>query len=182
LKQKNPGNKAEAIEVLTEEKRLFPPPPEFKQSAHIKGMEEYTALYKESVEDPEGFWDRMAGIVDWTKKWDKVFECDLEKPEIKWFLGGRLNAAYNCIDRHLKTFRRNKAALIWESDEGDVKTYTYRQLSRKGRYKGRPRYNLPFHDTGARDSGARLRQDRGDTQRRLRGLQFSLPQGAYKRL
>jgi acetyl-CoA synthetase len=85
LRQKNPEKMAETIKVLTEEKRLFPPPQEFKESAHIKGMEEYTALYKESVEDPEGFWDRMAGIVDWTKKWDKVFECDFEKPEIKWF-------------------------------------------------------------------------------------------------
>ncbi len=131
MRQKNPEKMAETIKVLTEEKRLFPPPQEFKESAHIKGMEEYTALYKESVEDPEGFWDRMAGIVDWTKKWDKVFECDFEKPEIKWFLGGRLNAAYNCIDRHLKGFRRNKAALIWESDEGEVKTYTYQQLSRE---------------------------------------------------
>jgi acetyl-CoA synthetase len=131
LKQKNPEMITGTISVLTEEKRLFPPPPDFQKTAYIKGMEEYKNLYKESIEDPEGFWGRMAGIVDWSKKWDRVCEWDFKRPEIKWFAGGRLNATYNCIDRHLKTWRRNKAAVIWEGDDGTVKTYTYQQLSRE---------------------------------------------------
>lgn len=119
----------EIIEVLLRERRVFPPPAEFKDSAHIKGAEEYERLYKESIEEPEGFWDRMAGVIDWTKKWDKVVEWDFKKPSVKWFIGGRLNASYNCIDRHLKTWRKNKAAIIWEGDDGAYRTFTYQQLS-----------------------------------------------------
>ncbi len=125
-----PKNKVEeTIEVLMSEKRLFPPSPEFKKSAYIKGMEEYNSLYRESIEEMEGFWNRMAGIVDWDKKWDKVVEWDFHKPSIKWFINGKLNAAYNCVDRHLSTWRRNKAAVIWEGDDGTYRTYTYQQLS-----------------------------------------------------
>ncbi len=92
-------------------------------------MEEYNSLYRESIEEMEGFWNRMAGIVDWDKKWDKVVEWDFHKPSIKWFINGKLNAAYNCVDRHLSTWRRNKAAIIWEGDDGTYRTYTYQQLS-----------------------------------------------------
>jgi acetyl-CoA synthetase len=119
----------ETIKVLMTEERLFPPPPELKKNAYIKGIEEYDALYKESIEDMEGFWARMAGILDWNKGWDRVVEWDFHKPSIKWFINGKLNAAYNCIDRHLKTPRRNKAAIIWEGDDGSYRTYTYQQLS-----------------------------------------------------
>ncbi len=117
------------IQVMMEEHRLFPPPEEFSKRAHIKSMEEYESLYRESVEDPEGFWARMADIIDWTKKWDKVLEWDFKRPEVKWFINGRLNASYNCVDRHLRSWRRNKAAIIWEGDDGTSKTYTYEQLS-----------------------------------------------------
>ena len=119
----------ESIDVLLHERRLFPPPPDIMQRAHIKGAEEYERLYKESIEDPDGFWDRMGGILDWTKKWEKVSVWDFRKPSIKWYLDGKLNASYNCIDRHLGTWRRNKAAIIWEGYDGSYRTFTYQQLS-----------------------------------------------------
>jgi len=126
-----PADKRESIDVLLQERRVFPPPAELQEKAHIKGAEEYERLYRESVEDPDGFWGRMGGILDWSKKWDKVSEWDFHKPEIKWYLNGKLNASYNCLDRHLSTWKRNKAAIIWEGDDGTTKTYTYQQLARE---------------------------------------------------
>jgi len=118
------------IESVLEEKRLFPPSKEISEGAHIGSMEVYSRLYRESVEDTEGFWGRMADeMLDWDKKWDKVVEWDFNKPDIKWFLNGTLNASYNCLDRHLTTWRKNKAAIIWERDDGSTKTYTYQQLA-----------------------------------------------------
>ncbi len=112
-----------------EEKRTFPPLKEFSEEAHIKNMKEYEKIYKRSVEDPEGFWGEMAEKqLTWFKKWDKVLEYNFEKPEIKWFKGGKLNVSFNCLDRHVKTATRNKAAIIWEADDGSYKTYTYQQL------------------------------------------------------
>ncbi len=117
------------LSVLMEEQRVFPPPEEFSKKAHIKSMAEYEEIYRRSIEDPEGFWAEMAEKnITWYKKWDKVLEYDFEKPYIKWFQGGKLNASYNCIDRHLNSTTRTKAALIWESDDGNYKTYTYQQL------------------------------------------------------
>ncbi len=119
----------EGIKVLTEESRTFRPSREFSESAHIKSMEEYEKLYKRSVEDPDGFWGEMAEKnISWFKKWDKVLEWNFEKPEIKWFLGGKLNVSYNCLDRFVNTPTRNKAAIIWEADDGTYRTYTYQQL------------------------------------------------------
>jgi acetyl-CoA synthetase len=81
------------------------------------------------VEDPEGFWAEMADKnLTWYKKWDKVLDYDFNKPYIKWFSGGKLNASYNCLDRYINTPIRNKAAIIWEADDGSYKTYTYQQL------------------------------------------------------
>lgn len=117
------------IDVLMAEKRTFPPPKEFSDKAHIKSMKQYEELYKWSVEDPEGFWAEMAEKnLTWFKKWDKVLEWSFEKPYIKWFQGGKLNASYNCLDRFIDTPVRNKAAIIWEADDGSYKTYTYQQL------------------------------------------------------
>jgi len=118
------------IQVLMDEKRTFAPSKEFSKKANIKDMKEYEKLYKKSIDDPEKFWGEMAEKrLTWFKKWDKVLEYDFEKPSIKWFLGGKLNVSYNCIDRYLDTPLRNKAAIIWESDGGDYKSYTYQQLS-----------------------------------------------------
>src|SRR5574340_45221 len=120
---------AKKIDVLMEEKRHFPPSKEFSKKAHIKSMKEYEDIYKKSVEDPESFWAEMAEKnLTWFKKWDKVLEYNFEKPEIKWFKGGKLNVSYNCLDRFINTPVRNKAAIIWEGDDGSYKTYTYQQL------------------------------------------------------
>ncbi|MBI5236906.1 MAG: acetate--CoA ligase [Deltaproteobacteria bacterium] len=113
------------------EHRVFPPPDEYRKNSYIKGFEEYERLYKESINDPEGFWARMAGMLVWEKIWDKVLEWDFKKPYIKWFLNGRLNASYNCLDAHLNSWKRNKAAIIWEGDDGSYRTFTYQQLWRE---------------------------------------------------
>ena len=121
------------IEVFMDEQRAFPAREKFSKNAHIKSFEEYEKLYKWSVEDPEDFWAEMAEKnISWFKKWDKTLEYDFHKPEIKWFAGGKLNVSYNCLDRFVasKTYR-NKAALIWEADDGSYKTFTYQQLFRE---------------------------------------------------
>ncbi len=119
----------ESIEVLMAEKRSFPPSKEFSERAHIKSFDDYEKIYRRSVEDPEGFWGEMAEKeLSWYRKWDKVLEYSFEKPEIKWFQGGKINASFNCLDRHINTPTRNKAAIIWEADDGSYKTYTYQQL------------------------------------------------------
>jgi len=119
----------EGIRVLSQEGRVFPPRPEISKGAHIKNMAEYEALYRESIEDPEGFWAEKADeYLHWERKWERVLEYDFNKPEIKWFINARLNATYNCVDRHLNSWRRNKAAIIWEGDDGAYRTLTYAQL------------------------------------------------------
>ncbi|HEV7798969.1 MAG TPA: acetate--CoA ligase [Pyrinomonadaceae bacterium] len=114
------------IESLQQEDRVFPPPPEFSAQAHIKSMAELEKLRVEASADPENFWARMAEELHWFKKWDTVLKW--EPPHAKWFVGGKLNISYNCLDRHLATWRRNKAALIWEGEPGDQRTLTYQQL------------------------------------------------------
>lgn len=119
----------EGIDVLLAEKRGFPPSKEFSERAHIKSIEEYEKLYSWSINDPDSFWAEMAEKqITWFKKWEKVSDWDFEKPYIKWFIGGKLNVCYNCLDRFMNTPTRNKAALIWEADDGEYKTYTYQQL------------------------------------------------------
>ena len=115
------------IDSILDEQRSFPPPPEFSQKAQIKSLAEYEALYKESIEQPEKFWARAAEELHWFKKWDKVLEWNV--PWAKWFVGGQINLSYNCLDRHVQTARKNKAALIWESEPGEVRTYTYQPVS-----------------------------------------------------
>ncbi len=116
------------IDSTLDEQRSFPPSPEFSAKAQIKSLAEYEALYKESVEQPEKFWARAAEQLHWFKRWDKVLEWN--QPWAKWFVGGELNLSYNCLDRHVQTARKNKAALIWESEPGEIRTFTYQQLWR----------------------------------------------------
>jgi acetyl-CoA synthetase len=117
------------IDSTLDEQRSFAPSVEFSQKAQIKSLAEYEALYKESVEQPEKFWARAAEELHWFKKWDKVLEW--KAPWAKWFVGGEINLSYNCLDRHVHTARKNKAALIWESEPGEIRTYTYQQLWRE---------------------------------------------------
>jgi acetyl-CoA synthetase len=114
------------IESLQQEERVFPPPPSFSEQAHIKSMAELERLRAQATADPEGFWARMAEELHWFKRWDKVLQWD--PPHAEWFVGGKINISYNCLDRHLSTWRRNKAALIWEGEPGDSRTLTYQQL------------------------------------------------------
>jgi len=117
-----------SITSMMDEKRVFDPPEEVRQKAYIKSMDEYRQIYQRSIDDPEGFWAEMAEQLDWFKKWDKVLVEDFKEAKHEWFVGGKLNACYNCLDRHLITWRKNKAALIWEGDIGETKTLTYQDL------------------------------------------------------
>ena len=124
------------IESMMKEDRSFAPPPEFKRRAHIQSVEVYDRMYKESVENPEKFWGAQAEQhLHWFKKWDKVCEQDFETigqkttPYVKYFVGAKLNVAYNCLDRHLTSSRRTKAAIIWQGEkEEEKRTLTYQQL------------------------------------------------------
>ena len=114
------------IDSILQEQRKFEPPDHFRQQAHIKSLEEYERIYRESVEDPGSYWGRVASELHWFKQWDRVLQWDC--PWAKWFVGGQINLSYNCLDRHIGTWRKNKAALIWESEPGEVRTVTYQQL------------------------------------------------------
>jgi acetyl-CoA synthetase len=116
----------ETILSMMHEGRTVPPGDDFKNKANIKSYEEYEKLYQRSVEQPEEFWAEMAEELHWFKKWDKVLSWD--PPHAKWFEGGKLNVSYNCLDRHMDTWRRNKAAIIWEGEPGDCRILTYQQL------------------------------------------------------
>ncbi|WP_455391739.1 acetate--CoA ligase [[Eubacterium] cellulosolvens] len=129
-KGKSGKRKKSTIESVMTETRKFPPPKAFRENANLKSMSEYNKLYNRSIEDPEGFWaDQAESELYWYKKWDKVLTWD--PPFAKWFEGGKINVTYNCLDRHLKTWRKNKAAIIWESEHGQNKIYTYQQLYRE---------------------------------------------------
>jgi acetyl-CoA synthetase len=114
---------------VMEEKRKFDPPKSLSKNAWVKNMAQYRKIYKESIDDPEGYWAGVAGEIDWFKKWTKVREYDFVNANIKWFIGAKLNLTYNCLDRHLDGPRKNKAALIWEGEPvTESRTYTYQQL------------------------------------------------------
>ena len=117
------------IESILHESRLFNPPSEFAGKAHIKSFEEYEKLYADAAADPEAFWARQAEDIHWFKRWDTVLEWN--EPFAKWFVGGTLNISYNCLDRHLDSWKKNKAAIIWEGEPGEVRTLTYLQLHRQ---------------------------------------------------
>ena len=124
------AEESKKIESLMQEERVFKPCKKAQKKAHVKSMKEYKAYYKESMEDPEGFWAKRAEeLITWKKKWRTVLRWDFHNPKIEWFKGGKLNVSYNCLDRHLEDGRRNKAAIIWQGEpEDDVKVYTYQML------------------------------------------------------
>ena len=113
------------IDVLLHEERRFPPPDSFRSQASVSDDTPYRA----AAADREAYWANWAEQLHWFRKWDQVL--DWNPPFSKWFVGGKLNVAYNCLDRHLDSWRTNKAALIWEGEPGDRRVYTYRQLHRE---------------------------------------------------
>src|SRR5229473_6126549 len=115
------------IESILREGRKFPPSAEFARRAAVKSLGEYEALYRRAEQDPEGFWAECARELAWFKPFNKTL--DWQFPFAKWFLGGELNAAHNCLDRHLDGPRRNKVALIWEGEPGDSRVLTYQMLA-----------------------------------------------------
>jgi acetyl-CoA synthetase len=113
------------IEALLKEKRKFPPLKEFVKRANINRP----SIYAQAAKNPVRFWEGFAKELDWFKPWKKGLEW--KAPYAKWFVGGKLNVSYNCLDRHIHTARRTKAALIWEGEPGDTRTLTYWDLYRE---------------------------------------------------
>ncbi|MEI6127620.1 MAG: AMP-binding protein, partial [Pseudomonadota bacterium] len=121
---------AEKIQSLAQLGKVFDIPKELQKTAHINSMQQYEKMYKESIESPETFWARMADEnIEFFKKWDKVVEADMKEANITWFKNGKLNVSYNCLDRHIKGPRKNKAALMWVGEPvTECRTYTYIEM------------------------------------------------------
>src|SRR5699024_5016560 len=113
------------LNTLLKETRTFEPPESFKEQANFNDP----GVYQRAEEDPEGYWAEQAEQISWFEPYSKVLEWDA--PHSKWFLDGKLNATYNCVDRHREGPRKNKAAIIWEGEEGNNKIYTYDMLGRE---------------------------------------------------
>jgi acetyl-CoA synthetase len=113
------------IDALLDEDRVFPPPPAFREGARVTDP----GIYERAAQDPEAFWEGFAKELDWISPWSKVLEWT--PPHARWFVGGKINVSANCLDRHLRTPHRNKAAIIWEGEPGDQRTLTYFDLHRR---------------------------------------------------
>jgi acetyl-CoA synthetase len=112
------------IDHLLQETGEIPPPPHVARQATLQNYDE---TYRRSVEDPEGFWAKVASELEWSRPWDQVFQWDY--PTFRWFLGARCNITHNCLDRHLKTPAKNKAAFIWLGEDGSERVFTYGRLA-----------------------------------------------------
>jgi acetyl-CoA synthetase len=122
--------KSGQIDTVMHEDRLFPPPTEFSSQSAIGSLEAYQELYDRAKADPVKFWGDLAREeLHWFEPFQETLEW--EAPNAKWFVGGKTNVSFNCLDRHLTTWRRNKAAIIWEGEPGDQRTLTYQQLHRE---------------------------------------------------
>ncbi len=117
------------IDSVLKETRVFPPPPEFAARALVKSLAEYERLWQEAKDAPEAFWARQAEDLHWFRKWDRVLSWN--EPHAQWFVGGKINASYNCLDRHLAAGRANKAAIVWEGEPGDSRVLRYQDLHRE---------------------------------------------------
>ena len=124
------GEPGGQIDTVMQEERLFPPPAEFAAKARIKSMEEYEAIYERAKSDPAAFWGELAREeLHWFEPFQQVLQWN--EPYAQWFVGGKTNVSYNCLDRHLDSDRRHKAALVWEGEPGDQRVLTYLQLHRE---------------------------------------------------
>ena len=117
----------QVVNQSQDEAELYYPPPDIVAAANAP---EYEKLYQRSLDDPQSFWAERAGELEWYRQWDKVLD-DSNPPFFKWFVGGKTNIVHNALDRHLKTYRRNKLALIWEGEPGDTRTFSYFALNRE---------------------------------------------------
>src|SRR5438105_3956134 len=120
-----PDTNSGTIEALLQEQRRYAPSADFAAQANANDP----AIYARAEADPEGFWAEQAQSLDWFKPYNKVLEWSA--PWVKWFVGGELNASYNCVDRHLQGPRKNKAAIVWEGEPGDDRVLTYHDLYRE---------------------------------------------------
>ena len=123
------SNAAGTIESVLTETRVFPPSPEFAAAAKIGSAAAYEALCARALADRDGFWREIASNLTWATPFKQV--CDWQPPDARWFGGGTLNVAVNCLDRHVKSSRRNKAAIIWEGEPGETRVLTYFELHRE---------------------------------------------------
>jgi len=114
------------LDSTLREHRVFPPPAEFAAKARIKSLAEYEQMYRRSVDDPESFWAEAARELHWFKPWEKVLDWNL--PWAKWFVGGKINLSYNCVDRHALGDKRDKVAILWEGEPGEVRKLTFGDL------------------------------------------------------
>ena len=110
------------LEVLLSDEETFPPPPEFTAQANASDPK----IYEEAERDPEGWWERWARELDWAEDWSKVLEWDA--PWAKWFVGGKMNASHNCLDRHVDAGLGDRIAYLWEGEDGERRTITYADL------------------------------------------------------
>ncbi len=117
------------IDSVLKESRKFTPPVDFAAKARLSTMADYDAMYQQSIEDPDTFFAKFAAELHWFEPWTEVRRW--QHPHAEFFVGGKTNLAYNCLDRHLGTARQNKAALIWEGEPGDQRTFTYQSLHRE---------------------------------------------------
>ena len=123
---------------------VYNPPAAFSAKAHVKSLEEYRAMYDRSVNDAEGFWAEQAEQrITWSEKWHTVRQYDYHKAEVAWYLGGKLNACYNCVDRHVEAGRGGNTALIWEGNNpAESKVFTYTELQDEVQKAGNALKNL----------------------------------------
>jgi len=113
------------VATVMNESRVFPPPAEFAARAHINSLEAYEKLWREAAQDIEGFWGKLAAELHWFEPFERVLEW--KEPHARWFVGGKTNASYNCLDAHLAK-HGSKTALLWEGEPGDTRRLTYQEL------------------------------------------------------
>src|SRR3982751_5916164 len=170
------------LEALLQEHRKFEPPPAFRATAQPNDP----GIYERASADPEAYWADEAAKLEWMAPYQRVL--DWKPPHAQWFVGGKINASVNCLDRHIRTARRNKAALVFEGEPGDRRTLTYwdlyvavnqfgNVLRSLGVKKGRSCRNLPADDSRGGHRHARLRAHRRDP---LGGVRRLLPRVAAR--
>ena len=162
---------------------IYPVKPHVAARSHLSSRAEYERLYRLSLDNPEWFWGEQAKALSWFHPWQTVFDADYEEVDFAWFSAGRLNASFNCVDRHLET-HGDRTAIIWAQDEpGAYRHISYRELKHnvcRDRQRAalardqarRPRLHLHADDAGARLHHAGLRADRRRALGGVRGLQL----------